>query len=105
MVREHMAIQYGSMPTSKLHNYAVKMVKATYQSKVYEIFQPVLTEQEFAILKRGRNAHSSTVPKNANPVEYRRATGVESLFGFLHLNGEDERAKELFMMAVEQVEL
>ncbi|MEG1447826.1 MAG: ribonuclease III domain-containing protein [Oscillospiraceae bacterium] len=105
MVREQMAIKFGSMPTSKLHNYGVKMVKATYQSKVYGVLEEMLTESELSVLKRGRNAHSSTVPKNADPVEYRRATGVESLFGYLYLNGETQRAKELFLLAVEKVQI
>ena len=56
---------------------------------------PYLTEEEESIFKRGRNTHNN-VPKNANPSEYRAATGLETLFGFLHIKGDTNRIKELF---------
>lgn len=99
-----MAIKYGSMPVGKLHKYAVRLVKAGFQSELFGRLEPILEEDELSILKRGRNAHSATVPKNADPSEYRRATGVESLFGYLYLNGKNQRLRELFALAIELYE-
>jgi len=84
------------MPVGKLHINTVKRVCAGYQSKAFDAISPVLTEEEMSILKRGRNATGNTVPKSSNPVEYRRATAVECLFGYLYLKGEKERIQELF---------
>ena len=55
-----------------------------------------MDESELSILHRGRNASSSHVPKGACAIEYRKATGVESLFGWLYLEGKQERIRELF---------
>ena len=84
------------MPVGKLHIFAVKRVCARFQSKAVEVILPLLTEEETTILKRGRNATGNTVPKSSNPVEYRRATALECLFGYLYLKGENVRIQELF---------
>lgn len=94
MVRERM-VQKGNAPVNKLHKQTVKMVCATAQSRAIEVLMPILTEEETAIYKRGRNTHNN-VPKNADPAEYRAATGLETLFGFLHVKGDTNRARELF---------
>ena len=99
-VRDYIIKKYGSMPPNKLHFTAVKMVKATFQSNLYEEISPMLVEKEISILKRGRNAQSSSIPKNANPAEYRRATGVEALFGYLYFCNQHERIDELFDVAI-----
>ena len=95
LVRERLVLD-ANMPVGKLHLNAVKRVCANYQSKAFDAISPVLTEEEMLILKRGRNATGNTVPKSSNPVEYRRATAVECLFGYLYLKGEKERIQELF---------
>ena len=84
------------MPVGKLHKEAVTKVRAAYQSKAIDIITPILNEDEIAIMKRGRNATSNTVPKSSNPIEYRRATSLETLFGYLHLLGNTERIVEIF---------
>ena len=94
MVRERM-VQKGNAPVNKLHKQTVKMVCATAQSRAIEVLMPILTEEETAIYKRGRNTHNN-VPKNADPAEYRAATGLETVFGFLHVKGDTNRARELF---------
>lgn len=94
MVRERL-VQKGSAPVNKLHKQAVGMVCATAQFKAMEVLAPLLTEEETAIYKRGRNTHNN-VPKNADPAEYRAATGLETLFGFLHIKGDTNRARDLF---------
>ncbi len=74
----------------------IKKVCASYQSKAFEAILPLLTEEEADVLKRGRNATGTTVPKHASAVDYRRATAIETLFGYLYLKGEDDRLDEIF---------
>ncbi len=84
------------MSVKKLHMEAVEKVRAAYQSKAVDVILPMLTEDEADIMKRGRNATSNTVPKSSNPIEYRRATSLETLFGYLELLEEYDRINELF---------
>ena len=93
-VRERLA-EKGSAPVGALHRRAVNVVCAKAQSVAAELLLPLLTEEELTIYKRGRNSHSS-VPKTADPSEYRSATGLEALFGYLHLCGDRQREAELF---------
>ena len=93
-VRERLA-EKGSAPVGALHRRAVNVVCAKAQSVAAELLLPLLTEEELTIYKRGRNSQSS-VPKNADPSEYRSATGLEALFGYLHLCGDRQREAELF---------
>ena len=95
LVREKLVLG-ANMPVGKLHIYAVKRVRANFQSKAFDVITPRLTEEEITIMKRGRNATGNTVPKSSNPVEYRRATALECLFGYLYLKGETQRIQELF---------
>lgn len=95
MVREKIVLS-ANMPVNRLHKTAVSWVCASAQSKAIELIMDMLTEEEIAMFKRGRNANGNHVPKNANAVEYRRATGFETLFGFLYLSGKIDRLKELF---------
>ena len=75
---------------------SVKYVSARAQVAAYERIKDSLTEEEQAIFKRGRNAKVSHSPKSATQGEYHIATGVEALFGYLYLNENDERIRELF---------
>ena len=95
LVREKIVLT-ANMPVKKLHKEAVERVRAAYQSRAVDVIMPHLTEEEEAVFKRGRNATGNTVPKSSNPVEYRRATALETLFGYLHLTGNSERIVELF---------
>jgi ribonuclease-3 family protein len=88
-------VEQGNAPVNKLHKQVVKMVQATAQAKLYHIIQDVLTEEEDAIYKRGRNSKSFTSAKNTDIVEYRTATGLEALFGYLYLTGQTTRLLEL----------
>ena len=72
-------------------------MRASYQSQAYAVIEPLLTEEEAAALKRGRNLNSVKPPKNGNVRDYRRATGLESLFGYLYVQGRLERINELFL--------
>ena len=82
-----------------LHKKAIAYVKAAAQARAAKALLDTLTEDELAAFKRGRNAKSATVPKNADLTDYRYATGLEALFGYLYLSGESERLNELMMKA------
>jgi ribonuclease-3 family protein len=88
----------ANMPAKKLHEMAVKKVCAEYQANAvrYLLDNSLLSEEELDILKRGRNSNGVNAPKHSTVSEYRAATGLESLFGFLHLCGRHERAAEIF---------
>lgn len=83
------------LPVNELHKEAVKYVKANSQAKILFSLEDMLTEEEWGIVKRGRNAKSATVPKNANLSDYRYATGFEALIGYLFITGNTERIFEL----------
>ncbi len=86
----------ANMPIGKLHKETVKRVRAAYQSRAVDIVAPMLNDEETAVLKRGRNAATKTVPKSSNPIEYHRATSLEALFGYLYLLGNSQRIVEIF---------
>ncbi|MBO5024351.1 MAG: ribonuclease III [Clostridia bacterium] len=94
-VRE-LLISTGETKTGKLSAAAQKLVCAPAQSEKVDALLPLLTEEEAAIYRLGRNHKVSGKPKNASAVEYHRATGMEAVFGYLHLSGKDGRARELF---------
>ncbi len=93
-VRAHLLAK-GNLSSNKLHRAAMHYVSAQAQSEFMEILEPLLTEEEEAVYKRGRNAKSSTVPKHAQLIDYKRATGLEALIGFLYLSGRNERIDEI----------
>ena len=95
MVRERL-IQNGGMPAGKLHILAVRRVKAMAQARAYPMVMSACSEEELLILKRGRNACVSRIPKSCTPEEYHKATAIEALFGYLYLKGETERLHGLF---------
>ncbi len=92
-------IGLGISDSGKMNKYALNFVKATAQSASMDKLEAHLTEEEEYIYKRGRNAHGISIPKSASASEYRRATGMEALFGYLHITGKQERAEELFKIA------
>ena len=77
------------------------MVKASSQAKFAEKMLPLLTEEELAYYRRGKNSHVHAVPKSATPAEYAKATGVEALFGALYLMGRKDRLNEIFLSVME----
>ncbi len=99
LAREYL-LRQANMPVAKLHSAKVRLVCAEFQSVAYDTVCEKLTEHELAILKRGRNATGNTVPKHADAVQYRRATAVECLFGYLFLTGQNDRIRELFDMII-----
>lgn len=79
-----------------LHALSVEFVKASAQAKAFSVIKKELTEHELSIFKRGRNFHTNNTPKNSTKEEYHAATGLETLFGYLHLHGDKERLLVLF---------
>ncbi len=102
LVREHL-LRQANMPAAKLHSAKIKLVCAEYQSDAYGVLEENISEHELAVLKRGRNATGNTVPKHADAAQYRRATAVECLFGYLFLTGQTKRICELFRIIIDQV--
>ncbi len=88
-----------------LHKKSVKIVKAESQAKIADAILDILTEEEEAIYKRGRNAKSNTSAKNASIVAYRKATGLEALVGYLYLHKRMDRITELIKIGMEKCEL
>lgn len=95
LVRENL-ISSGETNTGKLSAMAQKIVCATAQSEMVEKLLPLLTEEEEAAYKLGRNHKVGGKPKKATVVEYHRATGMEAVFGYLYLEGRNDRIRELF---------
>ncbi len=94
----------GHQQVTQLHRLTVSFVRAPAQARAAERILPLLTEEELALYKRGRNAHVHGVPQNAQVGEYHAATALEALFGWLYLLGRQERINELFGAIMEQEE-
>ena len=102
LVRRYL-VGLGLNGSGRLNHLALNFVKATAQSAAVDRLLPALTDEEEYIYKRGRNANGVSIPKSASAREYRRATGMEALFGWLDLTGRPERAEELFRLAYADV--
>ena len=100
LVRSYLCAQ-GGKTVDRLHRETIRLVKATSQAKLMEKMLPLLTEEELAWYRRGKNSHVHAVPKSATPQEYAKATGLEALFGALWLLGRTERLNELFIAVIE----
>ncbi len=85
----------GSRQADTLHKEAIKYVCASAQAHLFDRLIEELKEDEVDILKRGRNAKTARVPKHSTPNNYRKATGMETLFGYLKLSGQEERLIEV----------
>ncbi len=99
MVRQYLI----SLPNQKphhLHREATKLVSAKAQRVMLERWQSWLTEEEADIVRRGRNAKSGAPPKNADPADYRYATALECLAGYLLYTGRPERVAELLKLGL-----
>ncbi|WP_308415536.1 Mini-ribonuclease 3 [Sporanaerobium hydrogeniformans] len=93
-------INKGNAPVNKMHKASRELVRAETQAKIYHSIEKQLTEEETNVLRRGRNAKSISVPKNADMTQYRHATGLEALIGYLYIKGEIERINELINLGL-----
>lgn len=100
LVRAYLCAQ-GKATGKGLHRAAVELVKAPAQARLADKILPMLTAEELAVFKRGRNAHVNTIPHNASRSDYLKATALECLFGYLYLQGATGRINELFNAMVE----
>lgn len=98
LVRNMLSLS-ANKPAGKLHKESIQYVNAAFQAQMIRDLLPVLTEDETSVFKRGRNAHSSHSPKNQSDADYRYATGLEALYGYLYLCGNTERIKEIFELS------
>lgn len=99
-VRE-MLLCKANRPVKKLHKCASEIVNASAQAQAAVKLLPLLSQEETDVFKRGRNAHTNHTAKNASGRDYHYATGLEAVFGYLYLNGETDRLRELFGMIIE----
>ena len=95
LVRESLVCN-ANRPVNDLHKESVKYVSAKAQTLAFDKIKDILTDEELAMYKRGRNAKVGHSPKSATEGEYHCATGVEALFGYLYLTEQLDRIKELF---------
>ena len=96
-VRSHLVEQGGRV--GRMHRQAIRLVCARAQAEALNRIQEDLTEEEAGIVRRARNVHQSP-PKNADPADYQKATGLEALIGFLYATGREERLGELLHKAL-----
>lgn len=101
-VRRYLVSQ-GITKGDSLHKTAVKFVNASTQARVLHSLDDSLSENEKAVVRRGRNAKSGSVPKNTSVSDYRHGTAFECLIGYLHLSGRDDRIEEIFKIACDMV--
>ena len=88
----------GGKATGKsLHRAAIELVRAESQAKRAEAILPLLTEEETAVFRRGRNAQVHSIPAHASRAQYGEATALEALLGWLYLSGRKDRANALFL--------
>ena len=98
LIREALILK-GYEKSAHLNKEALKYVTAVNQCRAFASIQELLTEEEAAIFKRGKNCSHLNIPKSASPIEYKTATGFEAIFGYLHLKKDTERINLLFSKA------
>ena len=98
LVRETL-VREGLSRSESLNREALGYVRATAQSAAVDRLLPHLSEEEAAWYRRGRNSGHIRIPKSASAAEYRRATGMEVLFGYLYMTKQETRARTLFAIA------
>ena len=95
-------VRRANQQVNKLHKMAASLVSAEHQSKMVTVLEEVFTPEEQQVYKRGRNAKAATKAKNASITDYRRATGLEAVMGYLYLKGDYDRIVDLVEMALEK---
>ncbi len=100
-VRLHLCAQ-SNAKSGALHRRSVQLVRAAAQAEAARRLLPMLTEEESAIFRRGRNSQPGSMPKNADPADYMIATGFEALIGYLYLKGETNRLNSLLAVILEE---
>ena len=105
LVIRTIVVERGNRSANNLHKKTIGYVNARVQARMVDVLEEELTEEEAAVCRRGRNAKSYTAAKNASIIEYRKATGLEALCGYLYLQGQQERMLELIKKGLEKLEM
>jgi len=100
LVIRSLVVEQGNAPVNKLHKRSSRLVKAQTQAEAAVKLMDIFTEEEMAVYKRGRNARSHTMAKNAQMTDYRMATGFEAVMGYLHLKQDYERMVTLIQLGI-----
>ncbi len=95
LVRDYL-VNLANRPVGELNRKKVRFVNCKSQAEFARLIMSKLTEKEISVYKRGRNSAPKCTPKNGTVADYHSATGLECLFGYLHINGETDRINELF---------
>lgn len=102
-IRNYILTNNTALSANKIHIKAIQYVKAKSQASIMHKIEEFLDENEEAVYKRGRNAKSATVPKNADVRDYRMATGFEALVGYLYLSGKKDRLEFIFEKSIDMM--
>lgn len=105
LVIRTIVVERGNQSAKGLHKTTIKYVNAKVQAKMIDALETELTEDEMAVYHRGRNAKSYTAAKNASIIEYRKATGLEALMGYLYLQGQTDRMLTLIQGALTKIDM
>ena len=97
-----MILAKGQRSVNAMHHETTAYVQASAQSELVRILEPLMTEEEHDVYRRGRNAKSGSVPRNQSMSDYRRATGFEALIGYLYLTGQQDRIRELLDAGIDK---
>lgn len=103
LVIRTVVVERANKPPNNLHKTVIRYVNARTQAQMIEALEEELTSEEEAVYHRGRNAKSYTAAKNATIAEYRKATGLEALFGYLYLQGRMDRLLDLVQAAFDKL--
>ena len=103
LVIRSIVVGKGNTKASQLHYRTSHIVKAKTQADMMKVLEEILTPEEADIYRRGRNAKSPTMAKNATMADYRKATGLEALMGYLYLSDDFERVVELTKLGVQLI--
>lgn len=104
LIIKTLVMSEGNQPVQVLHQKTSSIVQAASQSKMMRILQPLLTEDEHTVYKKGRNTKAVSPTKNQSLTDYRRATGFEAVIGYLYMTDQYERIVELVKMGLEYLE-
>ena len=102
LVIRTIVVERGNKAANVLHKTTVKYVNAAAQAAIIQAVLDVMTEEDLAVYMRGRNAKSNTMAKNASVEDYRKATGMEALIGYLYLSNRFHRVLELVKLGMEK---
>lgn len=94
LIREYL-ISTGLTKVDHLHKEAIKYTSAIGQAKAFDVIENCLTDKEISYFKKGRNSKSDRKARNASLADYKKATGFESIIGYLHIDKQEKRIKEL----------